>query len=143
MAEQLQFSRFRLLFESALQDYQNQTGTTLANRPLTEKLQNCDSVESVTAVLQEQARAFTEFRGDDGRFMKSLRGVVSVLYMLSASTALGEAIRLVCLNVLMEILLLMLYLAAIPTRKSYICWLRHFSLRMILAYSLRVHPSDI
>ncbi len=143
MADHSQSSRFQVLFESALQDYQNQTGTTLANHPLAEKLQYCDSVESVTAVLQEQARAFTEFRGDDGKIMKSLKGVVSVLYTLSASTALGEAIGLVCTNTLMEIAHLMLHLAAFPTCKSCICWLRHSSRCMILAYSLRVHPSDM
>jgi len=93
MADHSQSSRFQVLFESALQDYQNQTGTTLANHPLAEKLQYCDSVESVTTVLQEQARAFSNFRGDDGKIMKSLKGVVSVLYMLS-STALSEAIGL-------------------------------------------------
>ena len=95
MADQSQSSRFRVLFESALQDYQKQTGTTLASHPLAEKLQNCDSAESVTALLQEQARAFTELRGGDGKIMKSLTTVVSVLYTLSASTTLGEAIGLV------------------------------------------------
>ena len=92
MSDHSQSSRFQVLFESALQDYQNQTGTTLADHPLAEKLQYCDSVESVTAVLQEQAQEFSKFRGDDGKFMKSLKSVVSVLYTLSASTALGEAI---------------------------------------------------
>jgi len=91
MSNQSQSSRFRVLFDSALQDYQNQTGTTL----VAGQLQNCDSVESVTAVLQEQTWAFTEFRGGDNRIMKSLESVVSALYTLSASTALGEAIGLV------------------------------------------------
>jgi hypothetical protein len=95
MADQSQSSRFRLLFESALQDYQIQTGTTLPNHPLAEKLQDCDSVDSVTGVLQEQAQAFTKFRGGDGRIMKSLKAVVAVLDSLSTSTAFGEAIGLV------------------------------------------------
>jgi fungal STAND N-terminal Goodbye domain len=95
MAHRSQSSRFLVLFESALQDYQNQTGTTLPNHPLADKLQYCDSVESVTAVLQDQARAFTEFRGGDARIMKSLNTVVSVLDSLSTSTAFGEAIGLV------------------------------------------------
>jgi hypothetical protein len=95
MADQSQSSRFRLLFESALKDYQIQTGTTLVNHPLAEKLQYCNSVESVTAVLQEQARAFTEFRGGVDKIIKSLKSVVSVLYTLSASTTLGGAIGLV------------------------------------------------
>jgi len=96
MGDQSQASRFRPLFESALQEYQRQTGTTLAGHPLAENLQHCDSIESITTVLQEQARAFSEFRGGDARVMKSLKTVVSVLYTLSISTALGEAIGLVC-----------------------------------------------
>ena len=98
MGDHSQSSRFRLLFESALQEYQTQTGTTLAGHPLAEKLQRCDSIESITTVLEEQARAFGEFRlgGGDGRLMKSLKTVVSVLYTLSVSTDLGEAIGLVC-----------------------------------------------
>jgi len=95
MGDPSQSSRFRLLFESALQEYQKQTGTTLVNHPIAEKLQDCDSIESVTAVLQEQARAFSEFRDGDGRVMKSLKAVVSVVYTLSVSTVLGEAIGLV------------------------------------------------
>ena len=95
MDHQSQSSRFRVLFEFALLDYQIQTGTTLPNHPLSEKLQYCNSVESVTAVLQEQARALIEFRGGDGRIMKSLKNVISVLDSLSTSTDLGEAIGLV------------------------------------------------
>ena len=95
MGDQSQSSRFRLLFESALQEYQSQTGTSLASHPLAEKLQDCDSIESITTVLQEQARAFSEFRGGDGRVMKSLKTVVSVVYTLSV-TVLGEAVGLVC-----------------------------------------------
>src|SRR5579863_3502338 len=95
MDHQSQSSRFRALFDSALQDYQRQTSTTLSSHPLAEKLQHCNSVESVTAVLQEQARAFSDFRGGDGRIMKSLKTVVSVLYTLSENSGLGEAIGLV------------------------------------------------
>ena len=95
MGDQSQSARFQALFESALQDYQTQTGTILADHPLAQQLQNCDSVDSVTTVLQEQARAFSEFRGTDGNLMKSLKHVVSVLYTLSDSSVLGEAIGLV------------------------------------------------
>ena len=95
MGDQSQSFRFRLLFESALREYQTQTGTTLSNHPLAEKLQDCDSIESITALLQEQARAFSEFRGGDGRVMKSLNTVVSVVHTLSVGALPGEAIGLV------------------------------------------------
>ena len=101
MGDQSQSSRFRALFDSALQDYQFQTGTALASHPLAGKLQNCDSVESVTIVIQDQARAFSQFRGDNGRIMKSLKGIVSVLYTLSASTgAVGLVRRKVSMSIL-------------------------------------------
>jgi len=95
MGDQSQSSRFRALFDSALQDYQSQTCTTLSSHPLAKKLQDCDSVESVTAVLQEQARTVSDFRGGEGRIMNSLKTVVSVLYTLSENSDLGEAVWLV------------------------------------------------
>lgn len=98
MDDQSQSHRFRTLFESALQDYQNQTGMTLSGHPLAEKLQHCDSIESVTAMLQEQAQGLSEFRGGDGRMMNSLKSVVSVLHTLSASTPLSEGVGLVHWN---------------------------------------------
>ena len=95
MGDPSQYSQFQALFESALKDYQSQTGTILADHPLAQQLQNCDSIDSVTAILEAQVRAFSEFRNGDGKIMKSLNHVVSVLFSLSASTALGEAIGIV------------------------------------------------
>jgi hypothetical protein len=83
MSDQSGSSHLRVLFEAALQDYRKQTGIALAEHPLAERLQNCDSVESVTAVLREQTQAFREFRGND-KVLKPLKRAVSVLYKLSA-----------------------------------------------------------
>ena len=82
--EQLSF--FQGLFDAALQDYQIQTGSSLVDHPLAKELDSCNSVDSVTAVLQEQAKIFREFRGDDGKLMKSLRYSVDILYTLSVTT---------------------------------------------------------
>lgn len=82
--------QFQTLFESALRDYEKQTGITLANHPLAEQLQDCQSVESVTTLLHGQARAFNKFKGND-RVVKSLKSVVSVI------AALGQVISMVCL----------------------------------------------
>jgi fungal STAND N-terminal Goodbye domain len=106
MADPSQSSRLRVLFESALEDYQNQTGMTLTHHPIAQQLRTCDSVESVIAVLKAQARAFRKSREGDGPIMKSLERVVSVLYTLSASTGLGEAIVLVRRQALMGTLCL-------------------------------------
>jgi hypothetical protein len=92
-------SDFRALFESALQDYQKQTGITLAEHPLAQRFQNCDTVESITALLQGQTQALGELKGSD-RMTKSLNSVVSVMCSLSAFTGLGSTTDLVRRKVL-------------------------------------------
>ena len=88
-------SHFEALFDAALRDYEKQTGTKLADHPLARQLEACESVESITAVLQKQASSSSKFRGDDSRVMKSLKRGVDVLYMLSSSTILGQGIGVV------------------------------------------------
>ena len=95
MSDQLGSSRPEALFESALQDYEKQTGIRLARHPLAEQFRNCQSVDSVTTLLQEQARAFSEFRESD-KIAKSLKSVVSALSRISAIAALGHAVGMVC-----------------------------------------------
>jgi hypothetical protein len=88
MIDQSGPSHFQALFEAAFRDYEMQTGKTLANHPLAEKLQNCDSVESVTAVLREQTESSSEIRGKD-RVLKPLKNVLSVLQELSSTSAVN------------------------------------------------------
>jgi hypothetical protein len=85
------------LFEAALNEFEKRAGANLVQHQIVDKLVNCDSADSVVDVLQEQARAFRNFRGDDGKLMRWLKRTVSVLYTLSASGLLGEGIGLVCL----------------------------------------------
>jgi fungal STAND N-terminal Goodbye domain len=95
MSDQLASSRFEALFEEALHDYERQTGIPLAQHTLAEQFQNCQSVESVTTLLQEQTRAFSDFRGSD-KIMKSLKSLVSALSRVSAIAAIGRDIGIVC-----------------------------------------------
>ncbi len=53
-------TRFRALFEPALQAYEEKTGVTLAEHPLAVQLHSCHSIESVTTVLLGEAQAFRE-----------------------------------------------------------------------------------
>ena len=94
MTDRLESSHLQVLFEAALQDYQSQTGIALATHPLAEQLQNCHSVESVTAVLREQTQAFSEFQEKD-KVLKPLKKAVSVLHKLSATANFGKDIGLV------------------------------------------------
>ena len=84
------------LFEAALNDFQNRTGSNLVQHQIIDKLVNYESADSVIDVLQEQAQAFRNFRGDDGRVMTWLKQTVNVLHGLSTSGVLGEAVGLVC-----------------------------------------------
>jgi hypothetical protein len=101
MSDQSASSHLTVLFEAALQDYERQTGIALAKHPLAERLQQCDSVESITAVLHEQTQTFNEFRGKE-KVMKLLKNAVSVLYKLFTCAKLVEVIGVVHLKVLME-----------------------------------------
>ena len=92
-------SHLQVLFDAALSDYEKQTGVALAKHPLAEQLQNCDSVEFVTAVLRERTQAFSEFQGKD-KVSKPLEKAVSILYKLSATANLGQDIGLVRLHVI-------------------------------------------
>ena len=100
MSDQSASSHLKVLFEAALQDYETRTGMALAKHALTERLQECHSVESITAVLHEQIQAFNEFRGKE-KVMKLLKNAVSLLYKLSACAKLGEVIGMVHLEALM------------------------------------------
>jgi hypothetical protein len=102
MSRQFQSSRFRALFEAALQDYEKTTNITLAKHPLAEKLQNCHTVEPIIIILQDQAREFGDFPGSD-RIMKSIKNTVSVLSMLVSIAAFGDAIDIVRHDALVRI----------------------------------------
>ena len=83
-------SRFRDLFESALQDYEKKTNISLAKHPLAEQLDNHSSVESITTFLQDHARKFDNFSESD-RLIKSIKNIISILCALSASAALADS----------------------------------------------------
>ena len=86
------------LFEIALNEFETRTGTNLVQHQVLDKLGNCQSADSVIVVLQEQAQAFRDFRGDDGRVMRWLKKTVDVLHGLSTSDVINEGVGLlVCI----------------------------------------------
>ena len=131
---------FQWLFDIALRDYEKQTGTKLVDHPLARQLEVCDSVDSISAFLQERAWAFREFRReDDGKVMRSLNRVVYVLCTLSTYSALGEGVGLVRLEHPFKDPVPYITLSAIPSRKSCICWVRHPIHRTAFPSFLRIH----
>ena len=88
MSDQSGPSRIRALFELALRDYESTTDIALAKHPLAEKLENCHSVQSTTALLQDQVK---ELRRSD-KIMRSIESTVSFLNQLSTISFLSDAI---------------------------------------------------
>ena len=96
MSAQSGSSHLRVLFEVSLENYRQQTGIELAKHPLAGRLQDCNSVESVTEILREQAQDFKEFREKD-KVLKPLKKVLTVLNRLSSAANFGQDIGSVCL----------------------------------------------
>ena len=96
MADQSESTRFRELFDSALRAYEKETGVTLANHRLAMELQHCDTIEGMTALLQDQAK---DFRKSE-KVTKSVETIVSILTPLSSAASLPDTIGLVRQRVL-------------------------------------------
>jgi hypothetical protein len=95
MSNQSASSHLLVLFEAALKHYEQQTGIGLAKHPLAECLQDCNSVESVTFILREEAQDFEEFREKD-KILKPLKKVLTVLHKLSSTTNSTQDVGFVC-----------------------------------------------
>jgi len=86
-------SRFHSQIESALQDYERETGFNLVNHPVAKRLQGCQRIFDAVDILREQAQGIRDHY--HGRLMKSLNYAVCVLHKLSISTVLREVAGLV------------------------------------------------
>ena len=86
---------FQSVFNAALRDYEVQTGIKLIDHLLRRELEKCNSIDSITAFLQQQTRDIGEIRGKDGNLIESLKPTVNVLYILTTTTTFREAISLV------------------------------------------------
>ena len=100
MSDHSEPTSFRALFVSAFQVYEKTTGITLHEHPLAIQLHSCHSVESMTALVQDQVSAFNEFQAKD-RVTKSVNTTLSILTKLSATASLSDSVGLVCRKVLL------------------------------------------
>ena len=94
MNDQSRLSQLRVLFEAALEDYRQQTGIELAEHPLAERLQDGNTVDSVTTILHEQAQDFKEFREKD-KVLKPLKKILTVLNILPSAADVAQDVGLV------------------------------------------------
>jgi len=98
MATLHEFSVFESLFQSALEEYEVQTEINLVRHPLAAQLEPCNTVESITEVLQGQAQSFRELPEGNNKIVTLLKQTVQILHKLSAGVVLVESLSLVCRN---------------------------------------------
>ena len=89
--------QFHDLFDAALKDYSQKTGIDIVTYPLTTRLLDCDSSDELLNVLQEQARAFSQYQNGDGavQLRRRLKPTVDILLGLSSSGVFGKGFGLV------------------------------------------------
>lgn len=88
--------QFHHLFDAALREYRQKTGNDFEKDPLTNRFRDCDpSAEAVLDILEEQVRAFDQFRKGDRKIqlMRRLKPIVDILLGLSSSGVTGVAVQ--------------------------------------------------
>src|SRR5712691_8995817 len=96
MTDQPGSARFQKLLESAVQAYEKQAGTTLADlgNALAMKLEGCRSVDDIATLIQGQAQSFNDFRQRD-KIFKSIETTVSILSPISSVASVADNVGLV------------------------------------------------
>jgi ferritin len=94
MSDQSGSSRLLVLFEAALEYYKQRTGIELVEHPLAERLQDGSTVQSVAAILHEQAQDFKQFREKD-KVLKPLKNLLTVLNTLTSVADFAQDVGLV------------------------------------------------
>ena len=85
-------SNFHLILD-AVDKYAEQTGISLNENPFARKIKGCDSPGAVLFLLQENLKAFKDYRDQSLRFVKCLSPVIQFVHAFSG--ILGEAAGLV------------------------------------------------
>ena len=77
----------------AVDKYAEQTGINLKENPFADKVKGCDSPDAVLLLLQENMKAFNEYRDKNRKLIDCLSPVVQFVHAFSA--ILGEVAGLV------------------------------------------------
>ncbi|KAH8983505.1 hypothetical protein EDB92DRAFT_2106253 [Lactarius akahatsu] len=85
-------SNFQSILD-ALDQYAEQTGINLDQNPFADKLKDCDSPGAVLLLLQQNLKAFKDYRDRNRKFIDILSLVVQFVHAFSG--ALGEAASMV------------------------------------------------
>ena len=85
-------SNFRSILD-AVDKYAEQTGINLNEHPFADKVKGCDSPSAVLSLLQENLKAFKDYRDNNRKFIQYISPVVEFVHTFSG--ILGEAAGLV------------------------------------------------
>ncbi|KAF8256367.1 hypothetical protein EI94DRAFT_1793479 [Lactarius quietus] len=85
-------SRFQSIID-ALDKYAEQTGINLNENPFADKVKGCSSSDAVLVLLQENLKAFKDYRDKDRKFIDCLIPVVQFVHAFSG--ILGDAAGLI------------------------------------------------
>jgi len=80
---------FTAIFEGAKKEYKRLTRKDLDTHRFAAQLDNCNTAEAFSDVLQKQADTFNTFRERDEKLMKLIRPIVHILFIFSATIAQG------------------------------------------------------
>ena len=83
-------SDFKPILDAALSDYNMKTGKELLDHPLAAEVQRCDTVDAALAILQDQAKAFQQFKDGDQRLVESISPLAQVLFAFSGTLGVGD-----------------------------------------------------
>ena len=93
--KQFTMSNLQSILDAA-DKYAEQTGINLKDNPFTDEVNDCDSPTAVLLLLQENLKAFKDYREKDRKFIECVGPVVQVVHAFSG--ILGEAASLVSRN---------------------------------------------
>ena len=85
-------SNFQSILD-AVDKYAEQTGMNLKENPFADKVKSCDSPDAVLLLLQENMKAFKDYRDKNRKFIDCLSPVVQFVHTFSG--ILSEAAGLV------------------------------------------------
>jgi len=84
------------LFEAALNEFEERTGTELAQHQIFNELVACESIEAVVTVLQEQIKALPTSPRDYSKLMNRIKRTVQIIHPLSTDNVVMSGANLVC-----------------------------------------------
>ena len=90
-------AKYRSIFDSALQSYEEKTGKDLASDPLLRRLETCNSPDDILILLRKQIPGVYQSHTSDEGLTRWLNPTVKVIH--SFSVAIGKAVGPVSLTV--------------------------------------------